>query len=678
MLTGIETVKGIGPKKAALMHEMGIYTFEDMLGHYPVSYEDRSVITPLSDVHEGETYYVTGIAVKVVKNFAYGRQGKMVRVLIEDDTEKLEIVFFNAGYYGNSFTEGEQYNFYGKVIRGRSGLQMVHPEFEKSGPTFESTILPVYSVTKGVTQKDMRKTASAALECDISIEETLPQHIIKKSNICSREFALKNIHFPKDKKAFSEAKYRIIFEELFLMQTGLFMKGNARCREENGIAFPHDSFADEFASSLSFEMTDAQKRVLNEIVNDMESPVPMQRLVQGDVGSGKTAVAAAALYKAAKNGRQGVMMAPTELLARQHYETFREFFDGTGIRTGFLSSGVKAAEKKETLEKIADGSLDVIIGTHAVIQESVHFCDLGIVITDEQHRFGVDQRVKLASKGVNPDILVMTATPIPRTLAVIIFGDLDISAIDELPPGRKPVKTKAVPSRSRKKVYDFAAGLIEQGQQVYVVAPLISDSESVDAVSAESLYEELCVKYKNYRVGLVHGGMKQADKDDVMNRFSAHELDILVSTVVIEVGINVPNATVMIIENAERFGLAQLHQLRGRVGRGRDQSFCFLVTDPKSELGKERAKVIEETNDGFEIAEKDLNMRGPGDFFGTRQHGLPSLGMADLARHVGILNSLRPLVKEMLQEDPQLKKAENQPVAKGVEKLFASLDNLGI
>ena len=669
MLTKIESVKGIGPKKAELIHELGIYTLEDMLSHYPASYEDRSKLTPLAELKEGGTYYVTGIVLKVIRNFAYGRKGKMVRLRIEDDTGQLDITFFNAGYYASSFAEGQQYNFYGKVTRGRSGLQMIHPEFEKSGPTFESAILPVYSTTKGVTQKDLRKIAAAALERDVSINETLPEHIVEENNLCSREFALKNIHFPNDKKAFAAAKYRIIFEELFLMQTGLFMKGNARCREESGVAFPHDHYAEEFAASLGFEMTGAQKRVLHEIVLDMESAVPMQRLVQGDVGSGKTAVAAAALYKAAKNGRQGVMMAPTELLARQHYETFQEFFAGTGI---------KAAQKRETLAAIVDGGIDVIIGTHAVIQESVQFNRLGLVITDEQHRFGVDQRIKLAAKGEDPDILVMTATPIPRTLAVIIFGDLDISVIDELPPGRMPVKTKAVSSRSRKKVYSFAADMIKQGRQVYAVAPLIADSESVEALSAESLYEKLRSEYPQFRVGLVHGGMKQAEKDEAMERFAAHETDILVATVVIEVGINVPNACVMIIENAERFGLAQLHQLRGRVGRGSEQSYCFLVTDPKSELGKERAKVIEETGDGFIIAEKDLQMRGPGDFFGTRQHGLPALGMADLVKHIGILNGLRPAVKEMLQADPHLRRPENALVAQGVEKLFGSFDNLGI
>lgn len=674
----IGKVKGIGPKKAELLNNMGIFTMEDMLNHYPVSYEDRSTITPLSEVSADHVYFVSGIVIKKIKNFAPGRAGRMLRLLIEDDTDRLEILFFNAKYFEGSFKEGEQYNFYGKVTRGRSSLMMVHPDYEKSMPTFESAILPVYRTTKGITQKDLRKAVKECLRHDIDVEETLPQWLLADKNICSRDFAVKNIHFPADRTAFSQAKYRIIYEELFLLQTGLFIKGNSRCREEKGIAFPHDSYMQELMGKLGFEMTGAQKRVLGEIEMDMESAVPMQRLVQGDVGSGKTAVAAAALYKAAKNGYQGVMMAPTELLAFQHYGTFTELLAGTDIRVGFLSSGLKAAEKRKMQSDIELGLVDIIIGTHAVIQESVSFHNLGIVITDEQHRFGVQQRTALTAKGKNPDVLVMTATPIPRTLAVIIFGDLDISVIDELPPGRKPIQTKAVTQRGRNAVYRHARELVEKGQQIYVVAPLIADSEMVDAKSAESLYDELVSEFYGHRVGLVHGGMKQSEKDEVMDSFSKGDISVLVATVVIEVGINVPNASMMIIENAERFGLAQLHQLRGRVGRGQQQSFCYLITDAKSELGKERAKVIEETDDGFEIAEKDLQMRGPGDFFGTRQHGLPQLGMADLVKHIGILNSLRPDVKEMLQKDPQLRSSENSMVAKGVAKLFGETDDLGI
>ncbi|MGN1350526.1 MAG: ATP-dependent DNA helicase RecG [Anaerovoracaceae bacterium] len=678
MQTKIETVKGIGPKKAGLIHELGIYTMGDMLDFFPVSYEDRSVLTPIGEIQEGMSCFLCGTVVKAVSSYAYGRSGKLLRLKVQDDTGSMDMVYFNAGYLKRAFQEGEQYFFYGKAVRGRSGLQMVHPQSERCTGAFERRILPVYRTTKGVSQKDLRRISEAALSAEFQAEETLPPWVLERSRLCGRSFALRNIHFPADKKSFAAAKYRLIYEELFFLQTGLFLKGNARCRQAAGIAFPHDSSADEFAASLSFEMTDAQKRVLREIVADMESPVPMQRLVQGDVGSGKTAVAAAALYKAARNGWQGVLMAPTELLARQHFETFQALFRNTGIRVGFLSSSIKGQERRETLQQIEDGTTDIVIGTHAVIQDSVRFLKLGLVITDEQHRFGVDQRVRLASKGLNPDILVMTATPIPRTLAVIIFGDLDISVIDELPPGRKPISTKALGRRQRKKVYDFAAQKAAQGQQVYAVAPLVEDSEYVEAVSSQSLYEELQKKYPQLRVGLVHGNMKQKEKDDVMDRFARHEIQILVATVVIEVGINVPEATVMIIENAERFGLAQLHQLRGRVGRGGDQSYCFLITDSKSELGKERAKVIEETSDGFIIAEKDLKMRGPGDFFGTRQHGLPSLGMADLVKHMGILNDLRPVVREMLQADPRLTKPENSMVAEGVERLFGSFENLGI
>ena len=674
----IGKVKGIGPKKAALFNGMGIHTMEDMLNHYPVSYEDRSVITPLADVEAEHIYFVSGIVIKKIKNFAHGRQGRMLRLVIEDDTGRLEVLFFNAKYFEGNFKEGEQYNFYGKVTRGRSSLMMVHPDYEKSMATFESAILPVYRLTKGLTQKDMRRAAREALSHDIDVRETLPQWLLSEKNICSRDYAVKNIHFPVDRRAFSQAKYRIIYEELFLLQTGLFIKGSSRCREEKGIAFPEDQYMQEFMGLLGFELTGAQKRVLDEIQQDMMSAVPMQRLVQGDVGSGKTAVAAAALYKAAKNGYQGVLMAPTELLAFQHYSTFTELLDGTGLRVGFLSSGLKAAEKRHMHEDIQAGSVDVIIGTHAVIQEAVNFSNLGIVITDEQHRFGVQQRTALTAKGKNPDVLVMTATPIPRTLAVIIFGDLDISVIDELPPGRKPIKTKAVTGRNRSAVYRHAKELVDDGQQVYVVAPLIADSEAVEARSAESVYEELENQFPGHKVGLVHGGMKQAEKDLVMDQFAKGDISVLVATVVIEVGINVPNATMMIIENAERFGLAQLHQLRGRVGRGQQQSFCYLITDAKSELGKERAKVIEETDDGFIIAEKDLQMRGPGDFFGTRQHGLPQLGMADLVKHIGILNGLRPDVKEMLQKDPHLKLPENSMVADGVSKLFGQVDDLGI
>lgn len=674
----VSEVKGIGPKKAALLESMGIVTLSDMLAHYPYTYEDRSKITEIADAQEGMSCYICAFVTKISKNFAYGRNGRMLRLLVSDDTGTIEIIFFKASYYERTFQLDQPYYFYGKVMKGRSGLQMVHPEFERKTGKFEASILPVYRTTKGITQKDLQKISRFALEQEISVTETLPEALIEKNHMCSREFALKNIHFPSDRMSFKMAKYRLIYEELFILQTGLMIRGSSRLRVREGIEFPHDDSVREFIRQLPYELTDAQTRVLREIANDMESPAPMQRLVQGDVGSGKTVVAAAALYKAAKAGYQGVMMAPTELLAAQHLETFQELYASTGIRLGFLTSGVKAAARREVLESLKSGDIDVLIGTHAVIQDHVEFQNLALVITDEQHRFGVDQRKKLASKGKNPDILVMTATPIPRTLAVILFGDLDISAIDELPPGRKKIETKAVSSRQRKRVYDFAAEKIGEGRQVYVVAPLIEDSEAVDASSAVSVYEELQKRFSDFHVALVHGGMKKAEKDAVMESFSQGLIDILVATVVIEVGINVPNATLMIIENAERFGLAQLHQLRGRVGRGTHQSYCFLITDMKSELGKQRAEIIESSSDGFYIAEKDLEMRGPGEFFGTKQHGLPELTIADLAKHLPILNGLKDDVKDMLQVDPQLQAPENHLVLQGVSRMFGRLESIGL
>lgn len=674
----VSEVKGIGPKKAELLKGMGIVTLEDMLAHYPYSYEDRSKITEIGNAQEGVTCYICASVQKISKNFVYGKNGRMLRLLAADDTGTIEIIFFKATYYERAFQLDQPYYFYGKVTRGRGGLQMVHPEFEKSSGTFEASILPVYRTTKGITQKDLQKISRFALAQDICAEETLPEMLIEKNHMCSREFALKNIHFPTDRMSFKRSKYRLIYEELFILQMGLMIRGSSRLRVREGIEFPPDDAVREFIERLPYELTDAQARVLREITNDMESPAPMQRLVQGDVGSGKTAVAAAALYKAAKAGYQGVMMAPTELLAAQHLETFRSLYEGTGIRLGFLTSSVKASEKREVLALLKRGEIDVLIGTHAVIQDNVEFKNLALVITDEQHRFGVDQRKKLASKGKNPDILVMTATPIPRTLAVILFGDLDISAIDELPPGRRKIETKAVSSHQREKVYDFALEQINEGRQVYVVAPLIEDSEAVDASSAVSIFEELKKRFPQMTVALVHGEMKQAEKDAVMQSFADGIIDILVATVVIEVGINVPNAALMIVENAERFGLAQLHQLRGRVGRGSHQSYCFLITDMKSELGKQRAEIIEASTDGFYIAEKDLEMRGPGEFFGTRQHGLPELTIADLAKHLPILNGLKEDVKDILQADPKLEAPENRLILQGVSRMFGKLESIGL
>ncbi len=443
---------------------------------------------------------------------------------------------------------------------------------------------------------------------------------------------------------------------------------------QEGIAFTKEPVEKEFIGSLPFPLTGAQERCVDEIISDLESERVMNRLVQGDVGSGKTAVAQIAMYKATRSGFQSVMMAPTEILARQHFQSMEEAFSGTGIKVGFLSGGQKGSDRRKTLEELKDGKINVLIGTHAVIQPGVEFKDLGLVITDEQHRFGVDQRVRLRAKGMDPNILVMTATPIPRTLAVVLYGDLDVSIIDEMPPGRKPVHTKTLTGKNRNACYDLVEKELEAGHQAYVVTPLIDESDAIDALSAQEVADELMARFgpKGDKVALLHGAMKQDEKDGIMADFAAGNTDLLVSTVVIEVGINVPNATVMVIENAERFGLAQMHQLRGRVGRGADQSFCYLILNGGSEISEERCRIMETSTDGFYIAEADLKLRGPGDIFGTRQHGLPMLQMADLVRHGDILKHARDEAKAMLDEDPRLESDDNHGIKKHLVSMFGS------
>ena len=678
----VTEAKGIGPKKAKLLENLGIKTTDDMLSYYPSSYENRTRITPISEAEPGTSCLVRGTVESIKKFYPRGRGKKIMYVRIADDSGEMNIVFFRAEYYERSFEKDRTYFFYGHVQKGQGKLcQMVHPEFEDGEKGFTAKILPIYRTTTGITQSDLRKLAEFSLSAATGIiRETLPEKLLEEKHICSRDTALRNIHFPKDKETFKIAKYRLIYEEFFILQTGLFLKGSSSSQMREGIDYPHSDAIKDFISSLSYTPTNAQLRVMKEIENDMESPLPMQRLVQGDVGSGKTAVAAAALYKAATTGFQGVIMAPTALLASQHYETFSETFKDTDIQIGYLASALKAKEKRDTLEKLKTGEIDILVGTHAVISENVEFKQLGLVITDEQHRFGVDQRKALAAKGngISPDILVMTATPIPRTLAVILFGDLDISVIDELPPGRQKIITKTASSKQRSSVYSFVRKQLELGLQAYCVAPLVDDSEAVDAMSAISLYEDLTKRFPDRNVGLVHGTMKQDEKDRVMKEFADGKIDILAATVVIEVGINVPNASVMVIENAERFGLAQLHQLRGRVGRGTSQSYCILITDPSSELGQKRAEIIENSTDGFYIAEMDLNMRGPGEFFGTRQHGLPELYIADLARHIPIFNAAKDGVREVVTDDPHLEKPQNASLRASVEKMFGGTGDIGL
>ncbi len=670
----VSTIKGIGVSKAKLLQKLGIETVGDFLTFYPREYQDKRNIEKIANAPTGTLLLIRARVALIVKERYMNGSKQRLRLLVEDESGSLEIVFFNARYLVNYFKQGAYYDFYGKISVSYGKRSMLHPEFSEAETAEAGSIVPIYPLTAGIGQLQMKRwqrMASAAID---EMEECLSEEIISSMNLCSRAYALKNIHFPEDVRKLKEARYRLIFEELFFLQTGLMSIKSRLGDKKKAIAFDRNVDIAEFSGSFRYKLTGAQERVISEIMADMEDSRQMNRLVQGDVGSGKTAVAEVALYKAVKSGYQGAMMAPTEILARQHYKSFCEDFQGFGIRIGFVSGGMGLSERKKTLEALKKGEIDILVGTHAVISDGVEFKRLGLVITDEQHRFGVNQRALLSAKGENPDVLVMTATPIPRTLAVVLYGDLDISAIDELPPGRQKIITKSVNEKGRAAAYEFLRGEIVKGRQGYIVAPLIEDSESIEARSAESLFSEISKRFSGCKVALLHGAMGKSEKDEIMQSFYRGETDILVSTVVIEVGINVPNATVMLIENAERFGLAQLHQLRGRVGRGEHQSYCILVTEGSSKVARERAKIMAETDSGFVIAEKDLELRGPGEFFGTKQHGIPSLKLADLTRHTVVLQEANRQARKLLLEDPHLEKPENACIKRRLLQDFSEVN----
>ena len=665
----VTSLKGVGPKKAEALKKLGISTMEDLVFFLPRSYEDRRNRVDISDAAEDQNSVVTG-EVKLVVNDRYrGGRKQMLRLLVEDGTGSMEVVFFNAKYLQHSFRTGRKYTFFGKVTRNFGKMQMIHPEFSDADG-MEDGILPVYPLTKGISQREMRTWQKSLKKIYAMAEDILSSEAVERNRLCSLSYALENVHFPQEKQKLLEAKYRLIFDELLILQTGLFMARQNVTDGRNGIAFSPEADTGRYIESLPYPLTGAQQRCVEEIERDLESSTAMNRLVQGDVGCGKTAVAEIAMYKAVKSGYQAVLMAPTEILAAQHFDGISRAFEAHGIRTAFLTGSLKAAQKREVLEQIATGEAQVIIGTHAVIQPDVDFSRLGLVITDEQHRFGVRQRVKLREKGENPNVLVMTATPIPRTLSVILYGDLDVSIIDELPPGRQQTVTRCLKSEKRGECYDFVEQQLKQGRQAYVVTPLIEESETLDAKSAEQVAAELKKRFRGYSVELIHGAMSQDEKDRIMESFSRGETDVLVATVVIEVGINVPNATVIVIENSERFGLAQLHQLRGRVGRGSHRSYCFLILDGGSEIAEKRGQIMEASSDGFFIAEEDLKLRGPGEIFGTRQHGLPDLAITDLSKHMKILEQAKEEAKAMLADDPALDAPEHSALRRRITKLI--------
>jgi ATP-dependent DNA helicase RecG len=687
----VSAMKGVGGVREAALARLGVRSLGDLLRHWPRGYEDRRDRRTIAALTPETNAVVRATVVSVEKGDPHiprgGKKRPPLKLLVRDDTGVLEIVFFGASYRANAFRRDEEYVFCGAVTRGTRALRMLHPDFSRADEDGGRDILPVYPLTAGLRQRNLRRWTEELLASVDDLPEGLPAATIARNKLCGIGYALKNIHYPEDMRRLREAKYRLVFEELLALQTGLLLLKDENGREGRGIAFKGGADTARFVETLPFALTGAQRRTLAEIERDMESSRVMNRLVQGDVGSGKTVVAAAAMYKAVKSGYQAVIMAPTETLAKQHLQEFEKLFGAHGVRTGFLSGAVKGEERRLLLEKTAEGEIDILIGTHALLQPDVSCGRLGLVVTDEQHRFGVRQRVGLAKKGRDPDILIMTATPIPRTLALILYGDLDVSVMDERPPGRKPVVTTAVDESGREAAYRLLRKELRAGHQAYVVAALIEDSDGLALRSATGLHGELSAYFREYAVALIHGRMRQAEKDAVMASFCAGETQVLVSTVLIEVGLNVPNATVMVIENAERFGLAQLHQLRGRVGRGADKSYCVLITGAAAAAhagredvseAAERARVMVSTDDGFEIAEKDLELRGPGEFFGLRQHGLPQLRIADLAKHVKVLYAVKAEAEKLLADDPRLEKPENAALKASVDVFFASAADIGM
>ncbi|WP_418567723.1 ATP-dependent DNA helicase RecG [Peptacetobacter sp.] len=669
----IQYVKGIGPKKAEKLNKLGIYTIKDLLYYFPRQFEDRSIIKKIAQLEDEEKVTVKALITNI-ESYTPKKGMTITRIDVKDDTGFAKLTFFNKEYIKNTFRVGDSILAFGKVKKNGRFVELNSCELEylSASPKNIGKLVPVYPLSYGVTNKDIMNTVRMVFENkDIKIPEYMPEYLLKKYRLCGIEYAIKNIHFPKDKESLKIALYRLIFEELLVLQLGLFMyKGGSS--DEKGILFKRNQRLDEVLKSLPFSLTRAQNRALNEIIDDMCSEKVMNRLVQGDVGSGKTVVALLALAECVFNGYQGALMAPTEILAQQHYESFTETFEDIGINVELLTGSVTKKQKEGILQRAKDGEIDILIGTHALIEDNVEFKNIGLVITDEQHRFGVRQRGKLSSKGESPDILVMTATPIPRTLALILYGDLDISIIDELPPGRQPIETIAVEKKKRDKVYNsLVRREVDKGRQVYIVCPLVEESETLDITSAIETAEEIKRDFfPDLRVGLLHGKMKPSEKDTIMTAFKNHELDILVSTTVIEVGVNVPNSTLMIIENAERFGLAQLHQLRGRVGRGKHQSYCVLIYGSNSEVCRKRMSIMEETNDGFKISEKDLEIRGPGEFFGTMQHGVPELKVANLFKHMKILKTVQQEARIIIGEDSTLDFKEYRGLKREIESKF--------
>ena len=671
----VKYIKGVGPNRVQLLNKIGIFTVQDLITYYPRTYEDRGKPRLIAELVDGEEALIQAIVVSKLSEIRIRKNMVICKLTVRDESGTCVLTWFNQPYLKSKFKFGETYSFFGKATVKGSKFEMNSPVFDAENVNKNTgKIIPIYPLTYSLKQNTLRQIIENGLQiAEENICETLPEYLIQEYKLKDKKQALKAIHFPETFEEFQIARKRLVFEELLTMQLALIGLKNKYTKIEQGICFDKQVKISEVINNLPFKLTKAQLRVLEEIDGDMEKNKPMNRLLQGDVGSGKTIISIISAYKAVKSGYQAAIMAPTAILATQHLESFRQILEQYNIKCELLISNITKKKKQEILEKLQNGEIDILIGTHALLEENVIFKNLGLVVTDEQHRFGVRQRSKIASKGQNPDVLVMSATPIPRTLALILYGDLDISIIDELPPNRKKIETYAVTKNMEERVNNFIKKQIEEGRQAYIVCPLVEENEEIQANAVVELTEKYKTEeFKEYKVEYIHGKMKPKEKDEIMQQFKNGEIDILISTTVIEVGVNVPNASIMVVENSERFGLAQLHQLRGRVGRGEYQSYCILKYNSKSSVVKERMKIMQQTNDGFLIAEKDLELRGTGEFFGTKQHGIPDFKIANLFEDMPILKMVQSVAIKIENEDPKLELPKNEKLHKLVDEKMSN------
>ena len=675
--TDIKYLKGVGERRAAMLSRLGVSDVNALVRLYPRVYEDWSRIKSINEAQIGEICCIKGIVGSPVRKNLIRKGLTLYKTEITDGSGIMGITIFNSRFAAEKLTEGDEFLFFGRVGGNLYRKEMNSPEIEPAEGA--DRIRPIYPQTHGLNSKMIEKLVRTALtECRDELVDPIPLWLREKYCLMNLPDSLWNIHFPKSHDYLEEARRRLIFEELLILQLGL-EKMRSQTQKNAGAIIERD-FSEEYFSHLPFSPTGAQRRAVKEAMRDMMSGRQMNRLLQGDVGSGKTAVAAALVYSAAKNSMQSALMAPTEVLAEQHYKTFLKLFEGCSINVELLTGSDTAAQKRRKKEALKAGEIDLLIGTHAIIQSDVEFKSLALVITDEQHRFGVEQRNALGEKGENPHLYVMSATPIPRTLALIIYGELDISILDELPPGRQKIETYAVTSELRQRAYNYVKKHLDAGRQGYIICPLVDEGESdTELASAVKYADELQHgDFRGYTVGLMHGKMKSVDKKKVMESFSNGETQLLVSTTVIEVGVDVPNAVIIVIENAERFGLSQLHQLRGRIGRGQYKSTCILITDAKNDTAQRRMKVMETTTDGFKIADEDLKLRGPGEFFGSRQHGLPEMKIADMLEDRSTLEETQRAAKEIVARDPELSSPESTALKNEIQRLFDAVGSAGM